>query len=103
MQSTKEAMAVKIERVMVHSPRGPMPSWTNSAGKAPVSVDTRTAGQLWGRQKLEDTDPAGCTKILELRRQSLGMATIDKRVGVSSRTVWRFLREVAATSGVGVT
>ena len=29
---------------------------------------------------------------LELRRQDLGMSAIAKRVGVSSRIVWRFLR-----------
>jgi DNA invertase Pin-like site-specific DNA recombinase len=54
----------------------------------------RAKGQPWGRQKLEETDPAVCTKILELRKQKLGMAAIGKLVGVSSRTVWRFLRGV---------
>ena len=52
----------------------------------------RAAGQRWGRKSIEQTDPASCAKILELRRQGLGMATIGKRVGMSSRTVWRFLR-----------
>jgi len=58
----------------------------------------RAAGQRWGRKSIEETDPASCTKILELRRQSLGMAAIGKQVGVSSRTVWRFLRVVPAKS-----
>ena len=63
----------------------------------------RAAGQRWGRRTIEETEPTVCTKILELRRQGLGMAAIGKRVGVSSRTVWRFLREIAAKSIVGVT
>jgi len=63
----------------------------------------RAAGQRWGRRSIEETDPASCTKILELRRQGLGMAAIGKEVGVSSRTVWRFLRGVGAKSIVGVT
>ena len=63
----------------------------------------REAGQRWRRKSIEQTDPASCTKILELRRQSLGMAAIGKQVGVSSRTVWRFLREVPAKSKGGVT
>ena len=57
----------------------------------------------WGRRSLEETDPASCSKILELRRQGFGMAAIGKQVGVSSRTVWRFLRGVAATPKAGVT
>ena len=63
----------------------------------------RATGQRWGRLSIEETDPATCTKILDLRRQSLGMAAIGKQVGVSSRTVWRFLRGVAAKSKGGVT
>jgi DNA invertase Pin-like site-specific DNA recombinase len=63
----------------------------------------RAAGQRWGRRSIEETDPASCTKILELRRQGLGMAAIGKRMGMSSRTVWRFLRGVAAKSKVGMT
>lgn len=54
----------------------------------------------WGRRSIEETDPAACTQILELRQQGLGMGAIGKRVGVSSRTVWRFLRGVEATSQV---
>ena len=54
----------------------------------------RAAGQRWGRRRIKETDPASCTKILEPRRQGIGMAAIGKRVGVSSRTVWRFLRGV---------
>jgi DNA invertase Pin-like site-specific DNA recombinase len=60
----------------------------------------RATGQRWGRRKLEETDPAICTQILELRQQGVGMAAIGKRVRVSSRTVWRFLREVEASSQV---
>ncbi len=54
----------------------------------------------WGRRKIEQTDPAVCTRILELRQQGLGMGAIGKRVGLSSRTVWRFLRGVEAASQV---
>src|SRR5262249_21176237 len=60
----------------------------------------RTKGQRWGRRKIEETDPVVCTQILEMRRQGLGMVAIGKRVGLSSRTVWRFLREVNAASQV---
>jgi DNA invertase Pin-like site-specific DNA recombinase len=47
----------------------------------------RAAGQRRGRRTIKETDPATCTKILELRRQGLGMAAIGKQVGVSSRTI----------------
>jgi DNA invertase Pin-like site-specific DNA recombinase len=60
----------------------------------------RANGRRWGRRSIEETDPASCTKMLELRRQGLGMAAIGKRVGVSSRTVWRFLRSIEAASHV---
>lgn len=60
----------------------------------------RAAGQRWGRRTIEEADPATCTKILELRRQGIGMGAIGKLVGVSSRTVWRFLRGVEASSQV---
>ena len=60
----------------------------------------RAAGQRWGRRRIEDTDPGMCTRILELRRQGLGMGAIAKRVGLSSRTIWRFLRGVEAASQV---
>ena len=63
----------------------------------------RAAGQGWGRRTIEETAPAVCTRTLELRQQGLGMAAIGKRVGVSSRTVWRYLRGVATKSKVGVT
>lgn len=61
---------------------------------------SRAAGQRWGRRTIEETDPASCTKILKLRRQGLGMGAIGKRVGVSSKTVLRFLRAVEASSQV---
>jgi len=54
----------------------------------------------WGRRTIEETDPAVCTRILELRQQGLGMGAISKQVGLSSRTVWRFLRGVEASSQV---
>jgi hypothetical protein len=34
----------------------------------------RAVGQRWGRRSIEKTDPASCTKILELRQEGLGMA-----------------------------
>jgi DNA invertase Pin-like site-specific DNA recombinase len=52
----------------------------------------RAAGQRRGRRTIEESDPASCTKVLELRRQGLGMAAIGKQVGVSSRTVRRLLQ-----------
>ncbi len=54
----------------------------------------------WGRRKIEHTDPAICTRMLELRRQGIGMAAIARQVGVSSRTVWRFLQGVEGSSQV---
>jgi DNA invertase Pin-like site-specific DNA recombinase len=53
----------------------------------------RAKGQQWGRRTLEETNPAVCTQMLELRRQGLGMGKIGKQLGLSSRTVWRFLRD----------
>ena len=40
-------------------------------------------------RKIEEADPALCTQIAELRQQGLGMGAIGKRLGLSSRTVWR--------------
>ena len=60
----------------------------------------RATGQRWGRRTIEETSPAVCTRILELQQQGLGMAAFGKRVGVSSRTVWRFLRGAEASSQV---
>jgi DNA invertase Pin-like site-specific DNA recombinase len=62
----------------------------------------RAAGQRWGRRTLEETNPASCTKILELRRQGLGMAAIAKEVGVSSRTVWRLLQGMETSLKIAV-
>jgi hypothetical protein len=39
-------------------------------------------------------------EMLELRQQGLGMGAIGKAVGLSRRTVWRFLRGVQAGSNV---
>src|SRR5215467_612226 len=52
----------------------------------------RANGQRWGRRMIEETNPAVCARMLELRREGLGMGAIGKAVGLSSRTVWRFLR-----------
>src|SRR5262249_32964698 len=60
----------------------------------------RARGQRWGRRTIQETDPAVCTRILELRQQGVGMGAIGKRVGLSSRTVWRFLRGTEASSHV---
>jgi hypothetical protein len=49
---------------------------------------------------VEETDPDPCAQMLEFRRQGLGMGAIGKAVGLSSRTVWRFLRGVQAASNV---
>jgi DNA invertase Pin-like site-specific DNA recombinase len=53
----------------------------------------RAQGQAWGRRSLEETDPALCERIRAYRRDGLGMGTIGKQVGVSSRTVWTILRK----------
>jgi DNA invertase Pin-like site-specific DNA recombinase len=60
----------------------------------------RAKGLRWGRKTIEETDPAVCTRMLELRREGYGMGAIGKAVGLSSRTVWRFLRGVSAASQV---
>src|SRR5215831_947566 len=60
----------------------------------------RAKGQRWGRRTIEETDPAVCARMLELRREGLGMGAIGKAVGLSSRTVWRFLRGVDAATQV---
>ncbi|MCS6316185.1 MAG: recombinase family protein [Nitrospira sp.] len=41
----------------------------------------------WGRRKLEESRPEVAARIVELRKQGLGMVAIAKIVGVSSRTV----------------
>jgi DNA invertase Pin-like site-specific DNA recombinase len=61
----------------------------------------RAQGQRWGRRKIEEIDPSLCTQIFELRRQGLGMGAIGKRVGLSSRPVWRFLHTASSTTTVG--
>jgi DNA invertase Pin-like site-specific DNA recombinase len=58
----------------------------------------RAKGLRWGRKTVEETDPAACTRMLELRRQGLGIGAIGKAVGLSSRTVWRFLRDRKGSS-----
>src|SRR5215475_9977635 len=34
----------------------------------------RASGRRWGRRTIQETNPAVCTRILELRRKGLGMA-----------------------------
>jgi DNA invertase Pin-like site-specific DNA recombinase len=53
----------------------------------------RAKGQPWGRRAIEEADPGRCSQILTLRQQGFGMAKIGKELGLSSRTVWRFLRD----------
>jgi len=60
----------------------------------------RARGHRWGRRTIEETVPTVCTQILELRRQGPGMGAIGKRVGLSSRTVWRYLHGMEASSQV---
>ena len=60
----------------------------------------RANGQRWGRRMIEEVDPAISSRILELRHQGIGMGLIGKTVGLSSRTVWSFLRRVEAVSHV---
>jgi DNA invertase Pin-like site-specific DNA recombinase len=55
------------------------------------------SGQHWGRRSIEETDPDLCNQMLRLRQQGLGMVKIGKEVGLSSRTVWRYLRDVPKT------
>ncbi len=62
----------------------------------------RAKGQPWGRRGIQVSDPDVCTRILELRREGLGMAAIAKRVDRSSRTVWRFLRGLEMSSHVTI-
>ena len=57
----------------------------------------RAKGQRWGRRKLEEIDPALCKQILEPRAKGLGMGAIGKEIGISSRTVWRFLHGLEAS------
>jgi DNA invertase Pin-like site-specific DNA recombinase len=58
----------------------------------------RANGRRWGRRTIQEADPAICTQILELRRKGLGMGKIGKQLGLSSRTVWRFLQSAPLSS-----
>ena len=60
----------------------------------------RAKGQRVGRRRIEETKPAVLSQMLQLRQEGLGMVAIGKAVGVSSRTVWRFLRGVQSPSHV---
>ncbi|MDR4470217.1 MAG: recombinase family protein [Nitrospira sp.] len=61
----------------------------------------RAKGRRWGRRKIEETDPTLCTKVIELRQQGHGMGRIGKTLGLSSRTVWRFLRQMSVNGTQG--
>jgi DNA invertase Pin-like site-specific DNA recombinase len=61
----------------------------------------RERGQKWGRRAIEDMDPGRCAQIVALREQGFGMGRIGKLVGLSSRTVWRFLRSLEVSSLAG--
>lgn len=54
----------------------------------------------WGRRGIEQANKAICSQILGLREQGLGMARIGKAVGLSSRTVWRFLHAHTGSGSV---
>jgi DNA invertase Pin-like site-specific DNA recombinase len=58
----------------------------------------RANGRRWGRRTIEEADPSLCIQILELRRRGLGMGKIGKQLGLSSRTVWRFLQSAPVIS-----
>ncbi len=50
------------------------------------------AGKSWGRAKMEQADPEKADTITRLRREGLSYHAIAEQVGLSSRTVWRFLQ-----------
>jgi DNA invertase Pin-like site-specific DNA recombinase len=52
----------------------------------------------WGRRKLEEARPEVAARIVELRKEGLGMVAIAKRVGVSSRSVQVLLWRLQTTS-----
>ena len=71
----KEAIRKELDVVMV--------------GRRPLGPVALTPGQL----------PLS-TQILKLRREGHGIGAIGKLVGISSKTVWRFLRGIEASSQV---
>lgn len=48
----------------------------------------------WGRKPIELTHPDVAARITELRKHGKGMRTIADELGISSKTVWRFLHAV---------
>ena len=93
--ATPMAAPAADQPTSISAPLGVFVKFKRSMIQKRVKTDikrVRAKGQRWGRRTIEETDPASCTKILDLRRQGLGMAAIGKLVGMSSRTIWRFLR-----------
>lgn len=52
-------------------------------------------GKPWGRVPIEQSNPQLVAKIMELRKEGVGMKAVAKQVGVSSRTVWRLCQGAA--------
>lgn len=50
----------------------------------------------WGPKPVEQADPTLTTTIQKLQREGLGCHRIGKRLGLSSRTVWKVLQRQAA-------
>lgn len=50
----------------------------------------------WGPKPVEQADPTIITAIQKLQREGMGCHRIGKRLGMSSRTVWKVLKRQAA-------
>ena len=50
----------------------------------------------WGPMPVEQADPTITTTIQKLKREGMGCHRIGKRLGLSSRTVWKVLKRQAA-------
>ncbi|MEP6776003.1 MAG: recombinase family protein [Chloroflexota bacterium] len=59
--------------------------------KAPHTV-------CWGPRPVEQVDPAIGATIRELRKEGLGCHRIGKRLGLSSRTVWKVVQRASVTA-----
>lgn len=63
------------------------------------AIKTRAkAGKTWGRSKMEEADPKKAETVQRLRKEGLSYHAIAEKVGLSSRTVWRFLQREEATT-----
>ncbi len=51
--------------------------------------NAKAKGRHVGRKFVEQTRPETVVRVLELRKQGMGMCRIADEVGMSSRTVWR--------------